>query len=263
MAGAASETLNRVECTDGHHERMMACPVQEHANICAGYPASAREPDSPSSLGGTIPHARRKQEAEPSLLPEGIADCREPFAVCRTLQVMSDDDASDWVRVRAGDAAALGALFDRHETRLFRHACRLLTSREDAKDAVMIAFFELWRKRYAVRLVDGSPLPWLLNTVSYAARNLERSGRRYRALIARAPRPDNVREATGGDESGVLAALKRLPAKEQSVIVLTVLEGYPERAAAETLGIPVGTVKSRLARARAKLRDEITGMETS
>ncbi len=47
------------------------------------------------------------------------------------------------------------------------------------------------------------------------------------------------------------------------MIVLTVLEGYPDRAAAETLGIPVGTVKSRLARAKAKLRDEMTAMEAS
>jgi RNA polymerase sigma factor (sigma-70 family) len=174
---------------------------------------------------------------------------------------MSDDDASDWGRVLSGDAAALASLFDRHEARLFRQASRLLTAREDAKDAVTIAFFELWRKRARVRLVDGSPLPWLLNTVSYAARNLERSSRRYGALIARAPRPDQTGELSGSDESGVLAALKRLPAREQSVVVLRVLEGYPERATAQTLGIPVGTVKSRLARARAKLRDEMTGME--
>ena len=176
---------------------------------------------------------------------------------------MSDDDASDWGRVLSGDAAALAALFDRHEARLFRQACRLLTAREDAKDAVTIAFFELWRKRAGVRLVDGSPLPWLLNTVSYAARNLERSSRRYGALMARAPRPDQGDELSAGDESGVLAALKRLPAREQSVVVLRVLEGYPESATAQTLGIPVGTVKSRLARARAKLRDEMTAMEIS
>jgi RNA polymerase sigma factor (sigma-70 family) len=173
------------------------------------------------------------------------------------------DDAAEWVRVRGGDPAALAALFDRHEARLFRHARRLLTAREDAKDAVTIAFFELWRKRATVRLVDGSPLPWLLNTVSYAARNLERSSRRYRTLIARAPRPVVVEAPSEADDSGVLAALKRLPAREQNVIILTVLEGYPEREAALTLGIPVGTVKSRLARARAKLREELTALEAS
>lgn len=174
---------------------------------------------------------------------------------------MSDDDAATWARVLAGDESALAALFDRHEARLFRHARRLLTAREDAKDAVTIAFFELWRKRETVRLVDGSPLPWLLNTVSNAARNLERSGRRYRTLLARTPAAGNALEPHASDESGVLAALKRLPAREQSVIVLTVLEGYPERATAETLGIPLGTVKSRLARAKAKLREEMTTIE--
>ena len=174
-----------------------------------------------------------------------------------------NDDASDWVRVSEGDPAGLAALFDRHEARLFRHACRLLTAREDAKDAVTIAFFELWRKRRTVRLVDGSPLPWLLNTVAYSARNLERSARRYRTLIARAPRPESAAELSGSDESGVLAALKRLPARDQSVVILTVLEGYPEHETAQTLGIPVGTVKSRLARARAKLRDELAGLEAS
>jgi RNA polymerase sigma-70 factor (ECF subfamily) len=176
---------------------------------------------------------------------------------------MSDGDGGLWERVCAGDEAALGALFDRHEARVFRHARRLLTTREDAKDAVTIAFFELWRKRESVRLVDGSPLPWLLNTASNAARNLERSGRRYRALIARTPVGDHAAAPRAEDESGVLAALKRLPAREQSVVALTVLEGYTERVAAETLGIPVGTVKSRLARAKSKLRDEIGAMEES
>lgn len=176
---------------------------------------------------------------------------------------MSDVDSADWARVRAGDTEALAALFDRHEARLFRHACRLLTVREDAKDAVTIAFFELWRKRSSVRTVDGSPLPWLLNTVSHSARNLERSGRRYRALMGRAPSRDLDGTVAGSDESGVLAALKRLPAREQSVVVLRLLQGYPERATAQALGIPEGTVKSRLARARAKLRHEISSMEGS
>jgi RNA polymerase sigma-70 factor (ECF subfamily) len=175
---------------------------------------------------------------------------------------MSDEwDVSLWGRVREGDESALGALFDRHEARLFRHARRLLTNREDAKDAVTIAFFELWRKRESVRLVDGSPLPWLLNTVSNSARNLERSSRRYRALLARTPVARDAPSPSAADETGVLAALRRLPAREQSVVVLTVLEGYPDRAAAETLGIPVGTVKSRLARAKAKLRDELATIE--
>lgn len=174
---------------------------------------------------------------------------------------MSESDADDWALVHAGDMAALGRLFDRHEARLFRHAARLLSSREDAKDAVTIAFFELWRRRAAVRLVDGSPLPWLLNTVSNSARNLERSSRRYRAMLTRVDRPAPDLESMASDETGIIAALRRLPEREQSVIVLTVLEGYPEREAAEALGIPLGTVKSRLARGKARLRIEMEGAQ--
>ena len=59
------------------------------------------------------------------------------------------------------------------------------------------------------------------------------------------------------DDSGVMAALKRLPEREQSVMVLAVLEGFSEREVAQALGIPAGTVKSRLARAKGKLRDEL------
>lgn len=174
----------------------------------------------------------------------------------RTLLGVDVDDAGLWDRVCRGDELALAALFDRHEMRLFRHASRLLTHREDAKDAVTVAFFELWRKRAVVRVVDGSPLPWLLTTVAHCARNLERSGRRYRALLDRAPVADAT---TGGDhdDSGVLSALKRLPEREQAVVVLSVLEGYSEREIAQALGIPAGTVKSRLARAKAKLRGEL------
>ncbi|KRB36082.1 RNA polymerase sigma factor [Microbacterium sp. Root180] len=174
---------------------------------------------------------------------------------------MSEGDAAVWARLCEGQESALTELFDLHQARLFRQAGRLLTTREDAKDAVSIAFFELWRKREAVRLVDGSPLPWLLNTVSHSARNLERSSRRYRALLARTPAVRDQPAPAAPDESGVLAALKRLPAREQSVLVLTVLEGYPDRVAAETLGIPIGTVKSRQARAKAKLRHELAAME--
>ena len=176
---------------------------------------------------------------------------------------MREDDAAAWQRLRAGDESALGDLFDRYEARLFRHACRLLTDREDAKDAVAVAFFELWRKRASVRLVEGSPLPWLLTTVANAARNLERSGRRYRALLAKTPAASNVPAPAGPDETGILAALKRLPSGEQSVVVLSVLEGYPDRDVALTLGVPVGTVKSRLSRAKARLRDEMTTLEAS
>jgi RNA polymerase sigma-70 factor (ECF subfamily) len=174
---------------------------------------------------------------------------------------MHDDDADAWARVLSGDSGALSGLFDRHERRLFHHAARLLTSREDAMDSVMIAFFELWRRRGSVRLVDGSPLPWLLNTVANTARNLERASRRYRNALSALPNEHRHVHLVAGDETGVMEALRKMSHRDQSIIVLTVLEGYSERDAAEALGIPVGTVKSRLSRAKARLRNEMEGAE--
>lgn len=172
-----------------------------------------------------------------------------------------ESDAAIWARVREGDTTALGLLIDRHGSRLFRHASRILSQREDAKDAAMVAFAEAWRKRGSVRTVDGSPVPWLLNTVSNVALNLERSSRRYRALIARVPPPTVVDDVRVEDESGVMTALRRLPHTQRGVVVLAVLEGFPHADVADALGISVGTVKSRLSRAKVRLRAELAELE--
>lgn len=175
---------------------------------------------------------------------------------------MNESDPDVWARLLEGDSHALGVLHERYAPRLFRHASRLLSVREDAKDAVMIAFFELWRRRSSVRLVDGSPLPWLFVTVTNAARNLERSERRYRKLLGRVePRAESRVPTPADGDSRVAVALRTLTERERSVFVLTEIEGYSERETAEALAIPVGTVKSRLARAKERLRGQLGRLE--
>jgi RNA polymerase sigma-70 factor (ECF subfamily) len=174
---------------------------------------------------------------------------------------VNEEDAADWARVLANDTRGLTRLFDRHERRLLGHAARIVDVRDDAKDAVAIALFELWRRRRSVHLVDGSPIAWLLTTVTNSALNLERARRRYRDLLTRAPVGEHP-PSSQLDESGVLSALRRLPLREQHVIVLSVLEGYSEREIAQALGIPPGTVKSRLSSAKSRLRGELEGLVT-
>lgn len=175
---------------------------------------------------------------------------------------MGEVDAEDGELLRSGDPSGLSALFDRYQHRVFHHVSRLLSVREDAKDAVIITFFELWRHRNSVRLVGGSSLPWLLKTATNVARNIERAGRRYRKLLDRVPEPQQP-VIHGQDETGVMTALRQLPSGQRNVIVLTVLEGYSDRETAMVLGIPLGTVKSRLSRAKAKLRDDLGALEAS
>ncbi|HEV7741233.1 MAG TPA: sigma-70 family RNA polymerase sigma factor [Pseudolysinimonas sp.] len=167
---------------------------------------------------------------------------------------MTTDDAHDWALARAGEGEAFGRIFDRHRDRVFRHGLRLVTVTADADDLVAITFLEAWRRRDSVRLVDGSVLPWLLVTATNVSRNLSRSARRYRALLARLPAdphtPDHAEFVDDGEAS---TALRRLSAADQQVLTLCVLEGMSERAAAHALGIPAGTVKSRLSRAKNRL----------
>lgn len=176
---------------------------------------------------------------------------------------MSTDEQSLWPAAVAGDSAAFGAIFDLHRPRLYRHSLRLVNTRTDAEDVVAVAFLELWRRRYDVRTVGGSVLPWLLVTATNAARNVSRSTRRYRALLDRLPRsslaadPAQVleeRSVLHGVEPDLLAELRGLPALDQQVLALIALEGYSAADAAEVLGLSVSAVRARLHRTRTRLR---------
>lgn len=170
-------------------------------------------------------------------------------------------DLTDWELALHGDGLAFARIFDEHRDRVFRHSLRLVDSWADADDAVVVAFLELWRRRHSVRLVDGSVLPWLLVTATNAARNISRSSRRYRALLDRLPAPDRAPDVDERDPS-VREAFGRLSRHHQEVLALCVLDGFTEAEAAHVLGIATGTVKSRLSRARRRLRDQLAPLET-
>jgi RNA polymerase sigma-70 factor (ECF subfamily) len=177
------------------------------------------------------------------------------------------DEAEAWSKARDGDGAAFASLFDVHRDRVFGQALRLLRHSHDAEDVTAIVFLEAWRRRDAVRLVNGSIIPWLLVTTNYTVRNHDRSIRRYRLALARLPRPteqdDHAPDIDASidndaDNKRVRDAFARLAPRDQDVITLCVLEELPLSEAAEVLGVPVGTVKSRLSRARQRLAELTT-----
>lgn len=163
-------------------------------------------------------------------------------------------DVVDWERAVHGDGEAFGRIFDRHRDRVLRHGLRLAPTPADADDLVAITFLEAWRRRDAVRVVDGSVLPWLLVTATNVGRNLRRSARRYAALLEKLP----PGEPTAAPDDGVAAQLAALPLIDRQVLVLCGLEGYSERDAAAALGVAPGTVKSRLSRARRRAAAVLT-----
>lgn len=117
---------------------------------------------------------------------------------------------------------------------MFRHACRLAASRQDAEDLVATAFLELWRRRDRVRMVNGSVLPWLLATTTNLGLNARRATRRYQRLLERLPRaesqPDVVSVALETHSLGIdgrlRAGLQSLKPEDAQLLVLVALEGY-------------------------------------
>jgi RNA polymerase sigma factor (sigma-70 family) len=162
------------------------------------------------------------------------------------------------------DPGALAALFDRYGDRIYNHCFRQLADWADAEDATSSVFLEVWRHRRRVRLHDGSVLPWLYGVATNVCRNAGRSRRRYlravTSLPAPAAEPDHSEQVTDrlGSEArmrSVLAQVEALPEHEREVLGLVAWAGLTYEQAAAALDVPVGTVRSRLSRARARLTD--------
>ena len=172
------------------------------------------------------------------------------------------DETALWSRARSGDGRAFAALFDAHRDRAFRHALRFVASAHDAEDVVAAAFFELWRKREAVRVVDGSVLPWLLVTTTNLARNSGRGVRRYRAAIDRLPRSQDLTDPaeTAAERIGreqLLDAVRSLGDPDASLVLLTALEGFSAAEAGAAVGLSPGAARVRLHRARKRLQQRL------
>lgn len=181
------------------------------------------------------------------------------------------DEVQVWDRARSGDPAAFKSLFDAYRDRVFGHALRQVRSGHDAEDITALVFLETWRRRTKVRVINGSIVGWLLVTTNNVAHNYQRTKRRYRLTMARLPDPQpqsdfspDVHDRIDGEGRRATArrAFTQLSTKDQDVISLCVIEEMSTADAAQTLGIPAGTVKSRLSRAKAKLAALISAEAT-
>ncbi|MCX5212641.1 RNA polymerase sigma factor [Kitasatospora sp. NBC_00240] len=166
-------------------------------------------------------------------------------------------------RLRAGDQSALGELFDEQARDLYRYAVRASGDWAMAEDIVSLTFLEAWRLRGKLREEGESVRPWLFGIAANVLRNTARAARRHQAALARMPArevmPDFADELVSRlDDSAELAAahraLARLRRGEREVFTLCVWAGLDYAGAAQALGVPVGTVRSRLSRARTRLR---------
>ena len=169
------------------------------------------------------------------------------------------------VRSGRGSADAIEhvRLWDEHAQRIFRYCFRRTADRELAEDLTSIVFLEAWRRRREVQLTSEAERPWLYGIAANVLRNQWRSQRRYRAALARLPRPRDEADVAQAavdrldDQermAQLLARLESLPRIELEVLSLCAWEDLSPKEAAAALGLSGATVRTRLHRARKRLR---------
>jgi RNA polymerase sigma factor (sigma-70 family) len=171
-------------------------------------------------------------------------------------------DRELWRRAAAGESEAFGELYDRHANAIYNYCFRRCADWALAEDLTATVFLVAWRKRRRVVFDrEGAVLPWLYAVAGNVVRNELRGHRRLVRFVSAlaAGQPFSVdpsdRVAEEQEMRRILAEVGRLPKREQDVLALCVFADLTYEQAAVALGIPIGTVRSRLARARNQLSE--------
>jgi RNA polymerase sigma-70 factor (ECF subfamily) len=178
-------------------------------------------------------------------------------------QLRAELDSELVARLGGGDLSAFEAIVNRHRTAIVALAAARLGSLEDAEDVAQEAFVRAYFRLHELRDPDAL-LSWLRRIAERLALM------RLRARREEATEPERLSELAAensdaeGDGLGLPAALAELPLGMRRAVSLTYLAGYTCAEAAEMLGVKEGTVKSRLSRARARLKEvfAVTGQGT-
>lgn len=197
---------------------------------------------------------------------------RQPTAAAAT-----DTDADDVARFQAGDSSAFDSLVRRREREVYQVAWRTLGDPEDAKEAAQETFLRAFRALGRFR-GEATFRTWVIGIAINVCRNRaamaeEKVRRRSRStepddpddpaegFPVADPAPGPERAALGGELKEALGkALLALPREHREILVLREVQGMEYEELAAALEVPVGTVKSRLCRARQALREHLQGV---
>jgi RNA polymerase sigma-70 factor (ECF subfamily) len=177
------------------------------------------------------------------------------------------DDSDRFARAQRGDTAAYEEIVQRYQQMAFRTAYVITGSAADAEDAAQEGFVKAYRALGRFR-AGADPRPWLLRIVANEARNRVRSSQRRHGLELRlaegfrpgdaAPSPEAAAVAAE-DRRRLLDLVKGLGEEDRLVISSRYFLELSGEETAAALGIPEGTVKSRLSRALTRLRSRFEG----
>ena len=164
--------------------------------------------------------------------------------------------------VARGDEDALAELYDRVGRVAYGLALRVLRDERHAEDAVQEAFLQVWRSAATFRAERAKASTWILTLVHRRAVDLVRREERRQADpltddSAAGVAPEETEEAAWlrFERERVQAALKQLPDVQREALELAYYGGFSQSELAERLGVPLGTIKSRMFAGLARLRE--------
>lgn len=187
------------------------------------------------------------------------------LVACFDLHATTTEDDVRLVREMAnGDRAAFSALYSRYASTMLSVARRILGGKveRESEDLLHDVFMEVWRRAGSYERSRGTVRTWLLLRVRCRAIDRRRSARVSKGVLtddfrSLAEEPTGEDPALATDRRAVREALLSLPEAQRQVLVLTYFEGLSSSEIAEQLGVPMGTVKSRVAAGRSRLRELI------
>lgn len=149
------------------------------------------------------------------------------------------------------DEATYIAVCETHMASLFRVACSIVGSRQDAEDALQQTLLNAWRHRETAR--PGSERAWMMRILVNECRSLLR--RRKKALpMEELPCAEVPRQT----DTDLQSAIRALPESLRTPLLLKYMEGLTEKEVAAAMHLPVSSVKNRLFRARKALKKHLT-----
>jgi RNA polymerase sigma-70 factor (ECF subfamily) len=172
---------------------------------------------------------------------------------------MTDDDGALIDGIREGSERAFNVLIDRHQQAVRGFLRRLLADASDADDLAQETFLVAWTRPGSYR-GDASVRSWLCAIAWRKARDTQRAWFRRRAREARwAGEAERIAAAPSPESAVVARALGALPIEQRAALVLCLVLDFSHAEAARILGAPLGTVKSHVARGKARLRAALGG----
>ena len=173
-------------------------------------------------------------------------------------------------RIAAGDETALAELYDASSRLVYSLALRILSNPSDAEEVTLDVFTQVWRNAGTFESARGTVMAWLVTMARSRAIDRLRSQKNHplnaggeKEMADLASLGASPESQTIGEENvqQVRHALDQLPGDQRDAILLSFFNGLSHPEVAEKLGIPLGTVKTRIRLGLSKLREALSSFQ--